>query len=653
MTWSPFYWLHVCTCLLICIATVPVYGQSDKPYHLNGDAYQENCNCYTLTPDEFWMSGSVWNINKINLEESFDFKFTIFLGCHDNDGADGIAFVLQPVSTSIGSEGGGLGYDGVSPSIGVLVDTWQNFEDNDPPEDHIAIHKNGLIDHSTMTDVTSPVPASPYTSNIEDCNWHILRIIWDPALKLLKVEFDGVYRTGVTYDLINEVFGGDPMVYWGFTAATGGAKNHQRVCTSLDPKFIFPEGQNTCFPATVQLIDSSVSFGTIEKWFWDFGDGTIWEGSSTPPPHDYSAPGEYTASLKILGNDGCLSAAYIDTIVMGTEPVAKIGYAPYPVCEGVPTSFFDSSVVEFGTIDKWKWNIGDQEFSDQMPPPLTIVGRIDVTLQVGTKEGCESAPTSATLASSPIPQVDFSSRDVCASEPTVFQGVNTKPAVGVSRWVWDFGDGVARNSLSPGVSYRYRSGGTYDVQLTGYSNIGCASATVSKTVNVYETHAYAGNDTIIAENQPLQLQASGGQYYNWSPSTGLSDDKIPNPIATLARSTSFVLTAFTEAGCATTDTLNLKVFKGPSFYVPSAFSPNGDGKNDDFRFIAVGMSKIASFQVYNRYGQLVYSSTQVMKGWDGTLGGVEQPAGTYVWVISGVDLSGQSHFKKGTVLLIR
>jgi gliding motility-associated-like protein len=176
---------------------------------------------------------------------------------------------------------------------------------------------------------------------------------------------------------------------------------------------------------------------------------------------------------------------------------------------------------------------------------------------------------------------------------------------------------------------------------------------VSKTVNVYETHAYAGNDTIIAENQPLQLQASGGQYYNWSPSTGLSDDKISNPIATLARSTSFVLTAFTEAGCATTDTLNLKVFKGPSFYVPSAFSPNGDGKNDDFRFIAVGMSKIASFQVYNRYGQLVYSSTQVMKGWNGTLGGVEQPAGTYVWVISGVDLSGQSHFKKGTVVLIR
>jgi hypothetical protein len=187
MTWSPFYWLRVCTCLLISIATVPVYGQSDKPYHLNGDAYQENCNCYTLTPDEFWMSGSVWNINKINLEESFDFKFTIFLGCHDNDGADGIAFVLQPISTSIGSEGGGLGYDGVSPSIGVLVDTWQNFEDNDPPEDHIAIHKNGLIDHSTMTDVTTPVPASPYSSNIEDCNWHILRIIWDPVLKLLKV----------------------------------------------------------------------------------------------------------------------------------------------------------------------------------------------------------------------------------------------------------------------------------------------------------------------------------------------------------------------------------------------------------------------------------------------------------------------------------
>ena len=69
-----------------------------------------------------------------------------------------------------------MGYDGVNPSIGVLVDTWQNYEDNDPVYDHISIHKNGIIDHSPTTDVAQPMTALADGGNIEDCEWHTLRI---------------------------------------------------------------------------------------------------------------------------------------------------------------------------------------------------------------------------------------------------------------------------------------------------------------------------------------------------------------------------------------------------------------------------------------------------------------------------------------------
>ena len=99
--------------------------------------------------------------------------------------------------------------------------------------------------------------------------------------------------------------------------------------------------------------------------------------------------------------------------------------------------------------------------------------------------------------------------------------------------------------------------------------------------------------------------------------------------------------------------MKFKVFKGPELYVPSAFSPNNDGKNDVFRFIAVGMKSVDLFQVYNRYGQLVYSSTEIMKGWDGRMNGVVQPSGTYVWMIKGTDLTGVVHQKKGTITLVR
>src|SRR5690348_4771839 len=135
-----------------------LHGQANDPYVLNGEASQNDCNCYTLTRDENFVSGSVWNKNKISLDQPFSYYFNIYLGC-DAHGADGIAFILQPVSTSLGAVGEGLGFQGISPSVGVTVDTYQNFNDNDPAYDHIAIQTNGVIKHDTSTDLTGPVQA--------------------------------------------------------------------------------------------------------------------------------------------------------------------------------------------------------------------------------------------------------------------------------------------------------------------------------------------------------------------------------------------------------------------------------------------------------------------------------------------------------------
>lgn len=638
---------------LILTLTSPflVKAQVDNPYHLNGKAFQETCNCYTLTPDELFLSGSLWNINKISLNEPFDFKFNLFLGCVDADGADGIAFVLQPISTSIGSDGGGLGYDGVTPSIGVLVDTWQNLEDNDPFDDHIAIHKNGIIDHSPLTDVAQPVTALASGGNIEDCQWHTLRIKWDPVTKLISTQIDGVDRVSATIDMVADIFGGNPEVFWGFTAATGGSKNLQKVCTSLNPGFSLPEGQTTCFPEPITFIDSSISFGSIEKWYWDFGDGTTYD-QSNPPPHTYSQPGNYEVKLSILGNDGCKSEDFVKNIVMGTKPNVDIAYND-PVCEETPVDFLDESTVEFGTINKWHWTIDGTSYSDEQPPPIIFSGPSQVSLWVETQEGCVSDVFSNNIITYPKPEVDFQNAEVCFGQPASFSGSNLKPAVPVNNWIWNFGNGVSQGSLNPQIQYVFPDGGEYNVQLTAVSTDGCLSSPVTKVQKVYKTEAFAGNDTIVATGQTIQLNGAGGILYHWTPSTGLSADNISNPTATLQRDAEYVLTAYAPIGCATTDTIRFKVYDGPALYVPSAFSPNSDGKNDEFKFIAVGMKSVDLFQVYNRYGQLIYSSTNAMKGWNGKAFGVTQPSGTYVWMIKGIDLAGLPHFKKGTVTLVR
>src|ERR1700730_5478004 len=91
-------------------------AQQETPYILNGSAYQESCNCYQLTPDVLYQAGSIWNKNLIDLNNSFNYIFNVFLGCKDRYGADGIVFVLQPVGTNLGSYGQGIGYQNIKPS---------------------------------------------------------------------------------------------------------------------------------------------------------------------------------------------------------------------------------------------------------------------------------------------------------------------------------------------------------------------------------------------------------------------------------------------------------------------------------------------------------------------------------------------------------
>src|SRR5450432_552554 len=106
--------------LLFCIMQILLPTLSYAQYITNGNAKQESCNCYLLTPALQLQKGSVWQRKKIDLKNSFDFSFKVYLGCQDDDGADGIVFILQTDSNSIGPSGQGLGFQGIIPSIEFL-----------------------------------------------------------------------------------------------------------------------------------------------------------------------------------------------------------------------------------------------------------------------------------------------------------------------------------------------------------------------------------------------------------------------------------------------------------------------------------------------------------------------------------------------------
>lgn len=194
--------------------------------------------------------------------------------------------------------------------------------------------------------------------------------------------------------------------------------------------------------------------------------------------------------------------------------------------------------------------------------------------------------------------------------------------------------------------------------LTATDTIGCPKPktdTIIVTV-IPPVAAYAGADTFAVPGQPLQLNASGGTAYLWTPATNLNNPSIANPVATFDPDIdSVTYTVRVSVGsCFADSKVTVKIYKnGADILVPSAFTPNGDGKNDVIRPIVFGITRLNYFSIYNRWGQMVFTTTQINKGWDGNFGGTGQPAGTYVYQAEGTDFTGKTVFRKGTVVLIR
>lgn len=214
------------------------------------------------------------------------------------------------------------------------------------------------------------------------------------------------------------------------------------------------------------------------------------------------------------------------------------------------------------------------------------------------------------------------------------------------------------NASIPNPFVRPETTSSYFLKVTGAN--GCESLRFD-TVQVVVTSpvkAFAGRDTLIAINQPLQLtgedvNASGATSFTWTPARGLSNPGIANPVVVIAQGITYKLEITTPGGCKAQDEINIKVYQGPEIYVPSGFTPNRDGKNDVLRATLVGMKSLKYFNIYDRWGQLVFTTTHEQRGWNGTTNGLAQGMGSFVWIAEATDYTGKPVIRKGVVTLVR
>lgn len=300
----------------------------------------------------------------------------------------------------------------------------------------------------------------------------------------------------------------------------------------------------------------------------------------------------------------------------------------------------------------YSWSPASQIIDPAVQNPYVFTNNALTNYQVTAVIGGCSATSTIRVNTVPYPAVnagpDFT---ICYNAKAQLNG-----STDGSSWQWSPAHLVSNPTILNPTSYPPR---TTDYVLSAYDTRGCPKPgrdTVKVTV-LPKMHVSAGNDTAVIAGQPLQFHGTGALNYQWVPALHLSAFDIANPIGIYPQPTEgmrYKLIGYSPQGCKDSAFVTVKVFKtNPIVFVPTAFTPNNDGRNDQLRPIAVGIKFIEYFSIYNRWGQLVFTTQRNGHGWDGKINGVEQSTGTFVWTVKAVDYLGKAYFQKGTVTLIR
>ncbi|MFB9863661.1 PKD domain-containing protein [Rufibacter immobilis] len=382
------------------------------------------------------------------------------------------------------------------------------------------------------------------------------------------------------------------------------------------------EGNSVIFANTTQHRGS----GNL-TYTWDFGDGTT--SADTNPTHLYTAPGTYTVTLKAQGANTC-EQTFSGAVTI--YPMPKANFSPTVGCVADAVMFQNSSSLASGQMTTWVWDFGDgnKTTSEQPTHTYSSPGSYTVSLTVSSALGCsQTVQKIIQIAPPPIAQAG-PDQLLCGQTSTRLSANAPAPATGVWTVIQGTG-GSFSDASSPTATFSGSFHQTYLLRWT-VSNSPCKSATDEVQIRIEPTPAAdAGPDLLLEEGDKITLQGSGQGQLSWTPTIGLSNPDISNPFASPATSTTYYLHARSEAGCTNLDSMEVKVVK--RLQIPTAFSPNADGTNDTWVLEGIQDYPLISIEIYNRWGQLVYSTRGYPSPWDGKRNGSDLPIGAYYYII--------------------
>jgi gliding motility-associated-like protein len=396
------------------------------------------------------------------------------------------------------------------------------------------------------------------------------------------------------------------------------------------------------------------------KFVMGFGDGTYDTTMATSYQHFYGSPAIYDPILTYADKQGCIAGVGGPSVkVIGAEPFFGVDRKKF--CDS-GTVYFTNYTIGNDPVVSRTWDFDDGSTSTDVDPihNFTQPGLYSVSQSVTTQQGCSKTfYDTIRVYRTPDPYITGDSIG-CLNATLNLKANLVVPDTSIT-WKWTLGN---RELNTANISLNFQASGNYTVYLQASNLLGC-SDTTKKDLFVPEIpQITVSEDPVIPVTTGITLPVTYGPEvisYQWTPAKNLSCTECPTPYANPKLTTTYNVKVADKYGCTNTANVTVTtVCNGLNYFLPNTFSPNGDGVNDIFAPRGVGLTRVNSMRVFNRWGEMVFEKMNFMAndrtptgGWDGTFKGKPASADIYVYIIEFVCENAAIVPVKGNVALVR
>lgn len=412
------------------------------------------------------------------------------------------------------------------------------------------------------------------------------------------------------------------------------------------------------------LTDSAIfvntSSGDITKYEWSFGDGAT--STDLSPAHLYSSAGQFSIQLIVTDQEGCKDTALVGNYISIQDlPIADFfADTIFSNCYPLLVKFSDLSIAT--NIVYWEWEFGDNSAKSFLQNPAhnyEMPGTYDVKLNIITSFSCVDSITKTKyiVVNGPVADFDIDPDTVCTYDLAKFKLIQKD---NVFDFDWDFGDGYLEKGTLDSTYHSYARGGVYFPKLIYEDSTGSCRKSADDIVFVSQVVAdFLASDTngmVPMHIDFMDLSSINAISWIWNFGEGM-DTAAQDVSHYYKNAGDYLVTLIVRNALGCFDTISKLIVIDPLEAIvdlPSAFTPNGDGNNDVIKLEGYGsrFSELLNFQIFNRFGEIVFETMDAEQGWDGYYKGKLQNMESYIYVVSVKTLEGQIVTKKGYISLL-